>query len=682
MRRWLLAGAGLLLVAAGVLVYAMTQLDAYLSGRREQLQERVSLLVGRAVTFDTIGVSLHGGLSARVTNLAVADEARFGPAPFLTAARAEAVLELLPALHGEYRVRRVVLREPTVTLQRDAQGWNLVSFGVLGRDASQAPPLAAATPAVAAPAPSDADDAFPIGALLIAAANIDGGTVRCIDRTQQPPLQLTIEQLRVRARDLALGKPLAFEISAALLQSPSPNVTLRGRVEPGSPPNADVQIAWQHLDLAAVSALIPGLSETSLGGSTSGELRVRGELTPATPPLVDGTVQMSGVSAADARMPVRLQNLSGSVTCSAGNAEMSNASAQLGTAPLTLNCRMGLQEDPTLRCSLAAAQLTPADAGVSGHAADVLHDVALTVETRPLAAPLEAHVTGQIGSGRIADAAFRALAIDATGGLDALSVDHLNVQAFDGTITADGACRVVKAGSASCSGHATATNLQLASVLAGQRSAAASSLDGRASVEARVSSSGDSVNAMRDNLRGSAHGAVLDGTLRHVNLAQQIVAALPGAGALVDGPRAHALLDTGETRFESATATVQIAARRVTTDDAVVRAADFSATLRGSGSFDGQLAGKGTFTLSPALAREIIQRVPILDTLKQDSGITVPFRLSGTFDSPHVQPDASALPKALERELSAGAGALLKSPKGAARAGKDLTHGIDRLFGR
>jgi len=678
MRRWLLAGAGLLLIAAGVFVYAVTRLDQYLNAQRPQLQAAASALIGRVVTFDTIGVSVRSGISASVTNLAVADDARFGDAPFLTAARAEAVLELFPALRGEYRIRRVVLRQPNVTLQRDAQGWNAWSLMALDDDVATAP--ATLQPSETAPAVAGATR-LPASVLWIAAANIEGGTVRLIDHTQQPPLQLEIDQLHLRAHDLAVGRPVAFDVSAALLQSQTPNLTLRGHVEPGTPPIADVDINWRALDVATLASLLPWLAGTSLGGTVSGDLHVHGALTPTTPPLVDGTLQLAAVSAADARLPARLENLTGSVRCSAGNAELSDATAQLGAATVTLNCRSELQDDPTLRCDVSTPLLAPTDLGIAGGAGDVAHDLAATIETRPLATPFVVHVTAQIGSGQIDGAVFRQLALDATGGPDSLSVERISLQAFEGTIAGDGACRVVKAATASCSGHVTAAGLQMAALLASQHSPAAQSLSGRLSAEARVSSSGENGDALRDNLRGSAQGALDDGILRHVNLAQQIVGALPGIGGLIDGPRAKALLNSSETHFDSATATVQIAARHVTTDDAQIRSSDFSARLRGSGTFDGQLAGKGSFTLSPELAREVIQRVPILDSLKTDNGITVPFFLSGTLEAPRVRPDTGGLPKALARDLTGGIDALLQSPD-AARAGKDLKHGLGRLLSR
>ncbi|MEO8606119.1 MAG: DUF748 domain-containing protein, partial [bacterium] len=260
MRRWLYAGGVLLLAAAGAFAYALARLDRYLTEQRPALQAEASAVLGRAVTFDSLGVSLRGGASARVTNLAIADAARFGSAPFLTAARAEVGLELLPALRGEYHIRRVVLRDPVVTLQRDAQGWNVASFAALGSAAfdrmAPAGTAAAPTPGATRTAP---DAPLPVAALLIAAATIDGGRVQLIDHTRQPPLTLQVEQLRMQAHDLAPGRPVAFDLSAAILGSATPNFTARGRLDPGAQPNADVQVTWLPVDLAALTPLVPAL---------------------------------------------------------------------------------------------------------------------------------------------------------------------------------------------------------------------------------------------------------------------------------------------------------------------------------------------------------------------------------------------------------------------------------------
>ncbi|MEO8605572.1 MAG: AsmA-like C-terminal region-containing protein, partial [bacterium] len=436
------------------------------------------------------------------------------------------------------------------------------------------------------------------------------------------------------------------------------------------------------LDLAALTPLVPALDGRAVSGSVDGALHLHGPLTPATPPAIDGSLRLANVGVGDPQFPTRVEGLSGVIALVDGNAELRDATARLGAAPLTLSCHAIVRGEPWLRCEVAAASLTPADLGVAGRPGDALRGLIVNAEVKPLDVPPLVHASLRAADGQAAGAPFRALEVDLVGGAETVTITHLAAHAFDGAVGGKAACRVGDRQPIACNLDLTVAAIQLTQLLASQHSPAAATVAGRTTGEAHVSSSGVGSEALLDNLRGTVRGTVTDGVLKHVNFAQQIVGALPGVGALVSGPRAHALLDSSETRFDAATATLQIAARRVSTDDAQVRAADFSASLKGSSTFAGQLSGRGSFTLSPALARELVQHVPILDHLSDDTGITLPFTLSGNLDSPRVRPDADALPKALQRSLSGGVEALIHSPDAAARAREEIKRALNRLLMR
>src|SRR6185295_17124455 len=90
---------------------------------------QASAALGREVAFDAVGVSLRGGVSARLKNLRVADDPTYGAEPFLQAKEVRVALRILPALRRRFEVRYVVVDEPSLTVIRDARGLNLASFG-------------------------------------------------------------------------------------------------------------------------------------------------------------------------------------------------------------------------------------------------------------------------------------------------------------------------------------------------------------------------------------------------------------------------------------------------------------------------------------------------------------------------------------------------------------------------
>jgi uncharacterized protein involved in outer membrane biogenesis len=142
-RRWLLLGAAVVAAGAVAIAYALTRLNDYIAVHRGELTAQASAALGREVTFATIGVSLRRGGSARVTDLRVADDPRFG-GDFVRAQSAVVSVSLLEMLRGRLRIRSVVIDAPTVSLVRDASGWNVGSLRVLHED--QPVPSAAAAP--------------------------------------------------------------------------------------------------------------------------------------------------------------------------------------------------------------------------------------------------------------------------------------------------------------------------------------------------------------------------------------------------------------------------------------------------------------------------------------------------------------------------------------------------------
>ncbi|MDX2170831.1 MAG: AsmA-like C-terminal region-containing protein, partial [Deltaproteobacteria bacterium] len=313
---------------------------------------------------------------------------------------------------------------------------------------------------------------------------------------------------------------------------------------------------------------------------------------------------------------------------------------------------------------------------------DALRALQADAELRPRDAAPVLRATAQVAEGQIHGAPFRALDAELTATLDQVTVTRLAAAAFGGTVSGGGSCRGLRAAALDCSAQGSVADLRIAPLLASQRAAGAAKLDGVVTADGRGSASGRDAPALLASLRASGRVRVADGVLRHVNLAQQMVGALPGASALVSGPRVNALLGSSETRFDSLAATVQLAAQRATTTDAQIRAADFGATLQGSATLAGRLDGHGTFTLSPALAREVVGRIPILARLTNDGGMTLPYTLSGTLDDPRVRPDAGALPKALERGLSGGVEALLDTPGATEKAGKRVLRDLNNLLRR
>ncbi len=161
-------------------------------------------------------------------------------------------------------------------------------------------------------------------------------------------------------------------------------------------------------------------------------------------------------------------------------------------------------------------------------------------------------------------------------------------------------------------------------------------LEGRGNVKLSVTTSGDTVDAMKNALDGKAALALRDGAIKGINIAQKVRDA---RAVLSGGSTSSGRVDAAEkTDFSELTASFQI-------DDGVARSNDLDAKspllrLGGSGLVD---IGKGQL--------DYTARVSVVGSLKgQDGremtelrGVTVPLRLHGSFENLAYSVDWSAM---------------------------------------
>jgi len=229
MRKILILGV-VLLVLAGALFIAALNLNRYLEENRAWIAEQASGALGRPVAFDEIGVSLRGGLGARITSVAIGEDPAFGKGEFLRAGRIDAVIKILPALRGRYEVARIEIDAPEIQVIKTRSGFNFDSLG--SASGKPAPKAEKQTPAA--------------GALLVSSLRIREGKLSYTDRTATPAAELDVEQLDFTASDVGLDQPIQLDLAAALLGAAEQNVRVAGTLGPVESPDT---VASAPLDL-------------------------------------------------------------------------------------------------------------------------------------------------------------------------------------------------------------------------------------------------------------------------------------------------------------------------------------------------------------------------------------------------------------------------------------------------
>lgn len=249
-----------LFVLVGVLAaVAASNLNAYLNDNKTFLAAQVEASLARPVQFDAVGLSLRRGLTVEISGLRVGEDERFGEDDFLSVGSIHLRVALWPALFGRIEVSKISLRDVSLTLIRTDLGLSLDSLGASPESA----PAHRVAPQPETSAPASAADA-----VEIAVAEIRSGRIRYVDRTGEPERELVINQLEFRTTDLALARPIHFQLTGEVLGAGVANLEIQGEVGPISAADGrgdhetpiDLRFSLDPVETLALKTL-PGLAE-------------------------------------------------------------------------------------------------------------------------------------------------------------------------------------------------------------------------------------------------------------------------------------------------------------------------------------------------------------------------------------------------------------------------------------
>jgi len=130
MRKSIIAGVVALLILIVVAGVTLVSLNGLIARNKEYILNQVKEAVGRDVTVADIGVSLWGGIGARLEQFSMADDPAFGKEPFVRAGDLQVNMKLLPLFRKELQVSKVILHRPVINIIKDQQGqFNFSTMG-------------------------------------------------------------------------------------------------------------------------------------------------------------------------------------------------------------------------------------------------------------------------------------------------------------------------------------------------------------------------------------------------------------------------------------------------------------------------------------------------------------------------------------------------------------------------
>jgi len=309
-------------------------------------------------------------------------------------------------------------------------------------------------------------------------------------------------------------------------------------------------------------------------------------------------------------------------------------------------------------------------------------------------------VRGRFGltgvSGRVAGTDIQALEVAATLEGDALALERCSLHVFGGTVSTSGHLDFHDRARPRLDGKTTVRALDVDAALTSRAPTLAGRCAGALDADAAISGAGASWEQLRPTLRGTAHGTVRNAVLKDVNLIDDVLgksSGIPGLSTFVP-PRIRskypALFSTGDTRFDQMEGDFRIGDERVTTENLIASAREFTASAKGTIGFDGRTDLNAMLVTSPALSSDVVGEVKEARFLVQKDGrLAIPFQVVGTAPNVHAQPDVGYLANTVGRGLlDQGVEGLLGGRKKSGDSGKSkdqqdmLQKGLKSLFGR
>ncbi len=603
---WILLGV-MLLLAVG-LGWTLRNLNRYLAENRSWIEQTAEAATGREVSFDEIGVSLWGGLSAQLVGLRVADDPNLAGDDFLRAASVRAKVALLPAFLGRIEVREIVIEEPLIRLIRTASGMNYETLGAKSAPEGKPGPVAGETdPGVASPAAS----------VQIALLTIRDGQILYTDQSTEPPAVHRAERLEFTARGLGTSAPVEVDLRVAVLGADEPNVVLQASLGP--------------LQLQGSGPLDPG--------DVDARLEIDPLILAGMPEPLRATAKLAGtMDALEVDAELRLAGLKGRITG---------------------DLRPGPSFEADLVLAADAAELSLASLGAASpqtRASESIRGLEARGELSVdgTGARLDGDVT--LGGGSVRDVEFDAFAARVKLADDVLTFTDGKLDLFGGSWEGAGSYSFDGEGPPRFRLEQRLRALDVPALLESQAPAAAGRLSGKLSGHLDLSGRGDDADGLQKSLRGDGAVDMADGVLVGVNLPEAIVESLTGVAGLTtllpDEVRTAypQVFSSADTPFEEFSASVEIADGRATIRDARVSARDYVLRADGSLDFEGHLDLTATFVASAELTADVIKRVREARYLTDRAQrLAIPVHLSGVPPGLRVEPDAAVLTNALAR---------------------------------
>jgi len=292
MRKYIILGILLVIVIGLVVVWL--NLNNIINRNKQLIISRAEDVLQREIEIEDIGITLWGGLGIVLKGIRIKDDPAFSASDFLKAASLQVNVKLLPLLHKEILVKKVILHEPVILIIRNKQGE--FNFSTL----MERKPVKEATyhpiPAQVTVDPPEA----PALPLMISVVRIKRGELRYLDRALRTAKEIRVRGLDLELEDIGYQRPIKLRLSANLFHPKDKNIQVKATIGPvGYQPDPLTipikgKLELGPLDIQALLAAVPSAAEVLPPGiDLQGPLSLRAQVTGTIRSLIISQLELS-----------------------------------------------------------------------------------------------------------------------------------------------------------------------------------------------------------------------------------------------------------------------------------------------------------------------------------------------------------------------------------------------------